>query len=97
MIKTSHPHLSVLNMVSILLLLFTIANCNNNNNNDDQLEAILLGNRPIHTTEQLYNLLDQANLSDEDTDIIVRDSFKPYPARRASFHAMRGKRRAILP
>lgn len=93
MIKSTCPHLFLLAIASILLLLlFTIGNCNNNY--DDQMETTLFEKRLI-TTDQLNNLLEQENINNENIGIFNRDPLKPYSNRRSSFHAMRGKRRAI--
>jgi hypothetical protein len=93
MIKSTCPHLFLLAIASILLLLlFTIGNCNNY---DDQMETTLFEKRL--TTDQLNNLLEQENINNENIGIFIRDQLKPYSNRRSSFHAMRGKRRAILP
>ncbi|UJR20627.1 hypothetical protein I4U23_023752 [Adineta vaga] len=96
MLKSSHNQLLILAIVSIFVLLFTIANCNNNHNyHNDRIQAILFGRR-IPIDEQIFDDSEQDRSSDEDTNLVTRDLLKPYPNRR-SFHAMRGKRRAILP
>jgi len=94
MIKSSCPHLFLLAIASILLLLFTIGNCNNNYN--DQIETSLFEKRLI-TTDYLKDLLEQENFNDEDIRISIQKLLKSYPNRRSSFYAMRGKRRVILP
>jgi hypothetical protein len=95
MIKSSHPHLYLLAIVSVLLLLFTIVHCNNNYDDDDQMETIFYEKR-LASIDPLYDLFEQNNVDDEDINIITRNSLKPLPDRRSSFHAMRGKRRAII-
>jgi len=94
MIKSSCPHLFLLVIASILLLLFTIGNCNNNY--DDQMETTLFEKRLIKQ-DHLNNLFEEENFNDEDDRISIRNILKPYPTRRSSFYAMRGKRRAISP
>ncbi|CAF2521898.1 unnamed protein product [Rotaria sp. Silwood2] len=94
MIKTFCPHLFLLIIGFILLLLFTIVNCNNNN--DDTIEATLFEKRLTTKTTKnhLYDLLEQANLNDEEMNTFIQDLLQPFPNRRSSFYAMRGKRRA---
>lgn len=101
MIKFYCPNLFLRIIGLILLLLLTIASCNKNNinnNNDDRRETSLFQNKlPIKTAvDRLYDLLEQANLNDEDMNLFIQDILQSYPNRRSSFHAMRGKRRVIL-
>jgi hypothetical protein len=95
MIKSSSPHIFLLAIAFIILLLFTIGNCNNNNY-DDQMESTLFEKQLI-PTNNLNDLLEQENSYDEDARISIRDLIQAYPIRRSSFHAMRGKRQVILP
>jgi len=103
MIKSSYPHLFFLAIAFLISLLFTIGNCNNNYNN--QMETILFEKRLL-TTDHLNHFLQQEkfnnnnnnnNDDDDDLRISIRDLLKPYPNRRSSFHAMRGKRQIISP
>jgi hypothetical protein len=83
-------------IASILLLLcFTLVN--SNNNHIDQMERTLFDKRLTTKTtmEHLYDLLNENNLYDENTNVFIRSLAKPFPDRRSSFHAMRGKRRII--
>jgi hypothetical protein len=85
MIKT----VFLLAIASILsLLCFTIVNSNN------QMERILFDKRlPTKgTMEYIYDLLNEDNNDEEQNTFIRSVSTKPYPDRRSSFHAMRGKR-----
>jgi hypothetical protein len=96
MIKYYCPHLFLLAIASLLLLLFTTVNCNTNY----QMGRTLFEKRLTRktTTNSLFDILNQENFNnDEEINVFVRDSVKPYPDRRSSFHAMRGKRRVISP
>ncbi|CAF0795088.1 unnamed protein product [Adineta ricciae] len=64
--------------------------------NNDVKAAVLYGRQLPFFNVKTYNSNEQDKSSDEDVNLMIRDSFKPYPNRR-SFYAMRGKRRAILP
>ncbi|CAF0963282.1 unnamed protein product [Rotaria sp. Silwood1] len=96
MIKSYCPHLFLLIICFILVLLFTIINCNHN---DDTMETTLFKKRLTTKTTKnhLYDLLEQANLNDEEINIFIQDLLQPYPNRRSSFYAMRGKRQSTLP
>ncbi len=91
MIKSFYPHLFLLVLVSIFLLLLTIVN---GNENDHSIETKFFDKR-FATTAERFNDLSEDNSNDEDANIAIRDLFIPYPNRRSSFYAMRGKRRII--
>ncbi len=91
MIKSSCPQFFLVAIISLILLLITIVNGNNNNN---QMEKNLFEKR-LTSTDRFNDLLEPANINKENIDIFIRDLQKPYPDRRSSFHALRGKRRVI--
>ena len=97
MLKYFHTQLFMLTVLSIVLLLFTTVNCNYKQSyNNDVKAAVLYERRLPFFNVGTHDSNEQDKSTDEDVNLMIRDTFKPYPNRR-SFYAMRGKRRAILP